>query len=86
MTEGVRMVMIRDRCRWTCGSEVSDASGAPGSTRFRAQRALMPYTVTEDGLQWTLFRFPCGALSRALEGLRLVWRVGLEKLGTMKEK
>ena len=44
------------------------------------------WAVTEDGLQWTLFRFPCGALSRALEGLRLVWRVGLEKLGTKKEK
>jgi hypothetical protein len=44
------------------------------------------WAVTEDGLQWTLFRFPCGALSRAHEGLRLVGRVGLEKLGTKKEK
>ena len=46
MTVGVRVVMIKDRCGWTCGSEVSDASRAPGSTRFRAQRALTPYTVS----------------------------------------
>jgi hypothetical protein len=32
-----------NKCGRTCGSEVSDASRAPGSARFRAQRALTPY-------------------------------------------
>ena len=48
---GLYLVCVtRESTVWTgadglCGSQVSDASRAPGSTRFRAQRALTPYSM-----------------------------------------